>query len=138
MTLFTKTKLGVALLLLFPCLSFAQNEPFWIEDFSDLTGASLPPAWTTNDASMNVVETLWQSCGSPDDCPPNTITDSFIRDNFRSSTAANGYVFSYSAENENLPERWTVVIGTSVRFILMYLIMMLRFLKKRRMPISFL
>ena len=104
MTLFTKTKLGVALLLLFPCLSFAQNEPFWIEDFSDLTGASLPPAWTTNDASMNVVETLWQSCGSPDDCPPNTITDSFIRDNFRSSTAANGYVFSYSAENENLPE----------------------------------
>lgn len=104
MTLFTKTKLGVLLLLLLPHLSIAQNEPFWTEDFSDHTETSLPQNWITNDVSDNVIKTLWQRCGVPEECPPDTITDSFIRDNFKSSTVSNGYAFSFSRENVNLSE----------------------------------
>ena len=103
MTLFTKTKLGVFLLFFLPFLSFAQDGPFWAEDFSNDTGSSLND-WETADVSDNVTQTLWQRCGNPETCPPQTITDSSIRDNFKSSTAFNGYVFSNSAENNNLTE----------------------------------
>jgi hypothetical protein len=108
MTLFTKTKIGALLLLLLPFLSIAQNGAFWVEDFSNHTGTSLPPNWITSDGSDNIFQTLWQRCGIPETCPPDTIADSFIRDNFKSSTAFNGYVYSYSnpypGENDTLTE----------------------------------
>ncbi len=104
MTLFTKTKLGALLLLLFPSLLFAQNGAFWTEDFSSDTGTSLPLDWETDDVSANATQTLWQGCSIPETCPPNTITDNIIRDNFKSSTASNGYAYSYSGDNTNLTE----------------------------------
>lgn len=104
MTLLTKTKLGALLLFLLPSLSFAQNEPFWTEDFSNQTGASLPEDWTTNDVSNNVFETLWQRCDMMETCPLDTITDELIRDDFKSSTAFNGYVYAYSNPYDTLTE----------------------------------
>ena len=103
MTFFTKTKLAVLLLLL-PCLSFAQDGPFWTEEFSEHNEIFSSGNWTTNDASSNEIETLWQQCTMPESCPPNTITDNLIRDNFQSTTVSNGYVFSFSQENDSLSE----------------------------------
>jgi len=104
MTLFTKTKLGIIIFLLIPYFSFTQNEPFWTEDFSNHTGINLPQNWITTDASNNTAEILWRRCGIPENCPPDTLSNTFIQDNFRSSTVDNGYAFAYSAENTNLSE----------------------------------
>jgi hypothetical protein len=82
---------------LFPFLLSGQT-PFYSEDFS---APGLPDGWTTEDVSGNPAQYLipWEKCEAGAICPPATFsyfTTVFSEQNFRSTTATNGFLFANS------------------------------------------
>lgn len=77
--------------------------PFFTETFAS---AELPAGWSSADASVNAsnLKVRWQVCANPRSCPPSEcppskfdyFQEAFPQQNFKASTAANGYVYANS------------------------------------------
>lgn len=82
-----------------PSILFSQM-PFWSEDFS----AGFPAGWMTEDISEN--DFLWEHCDNFPFCAPQNYQENFFagEENFRSSTAENGYLFLESFNFQILDE----------------------------------